>query len=244
MINCKNYCILKAYGVDDDQLEKCNALKKTGVQIKIENSFLDYRFLVINDSASEVEFNEVVLGLVKVLGENLYSDNDESLEQVVVNMLRNDGKTVSVAESFTGGMISSRFVNVSGCSSVFYEGLVTYGSSAKIRRLHVKVQTLENYGVVSKEIANEMTQGLLSNRITDYAVATTGCAGPDSDEYDTPVGLCYVCIANNKFSVVAELMIDGDRNEIRNKAVNYALFLFLQILRGKYGADEIIKMKI
>ncbi len=244
MISCKNLCVLKAFDLPEDVLEDVRAAETEGIEIAIVEEYRDFTISVINNTADEVVFNGVVTALKRILGSALYSEDGETLEEVMVKELKNAGKTFSVAESFTGGLISARTVNVGGASSVFYEGLVTYGSSAKIRRLHVKVQTIEKYGVVSSEVVLEMTQGLLANRITDYALATTGCAGPDSDEFDTPVGLCYVAVSCAEGSLVYELLFDGDRNYIRNTAANFALYGFIEVIRGDIAVGQTIKRKI
>ncbi len=244
MINCKNLCLLKAFDLSEDVIEAARNAAKEGVSVEISEEYRDFTLSVINYTADEVVFNGVVMALKTLLGKSLYSEDGETLEEVLVKELKECGKTFSVAESFTGGLISTRTVSVSGASGVFYEGLVTYGSSAKIRRLHVKVQTIEKYGIVSEEVAKEMTQGLLANRIADYALSTTGCAGPDTDEYDTPVGLCYVAIACAEGTLILELMIDGDRNYIRNTATNCALFNFIGVIRGNIAVGQTIKRKI
>lgn len=244
MINCKNLCTLKAFDVDAEVLDEVRAASTDGVSVEIREEFRDFSIVVVNYTADEVAFNGVVTRLKKLLGRSLYSEDGEALEEVLVRELRSAGKTFSVAESFTGGLISARVVNVGGASEVFYEGLVTYGSSAKIRRLHVKVQTIESCGIVSKDVVLEMAQGLLANRITDYAVSTTGCAGPDSDEFDTPVGLCYVAIACADGALVLELMIDGDRSYVRNTATNFALYNFIGVIRGETAVGQTIKRKI
>ncbi len=244
MINCKNLCTLKAFDIDAEALEAVKASAIDGVSVEINEEYRDFTISVINYSADEVAFNGVVNGLKRLLGKSLYSEDGEELEDVLVKELKNAGKTFSVAESFTGGLISSRVVNVSGASEVFYEGLVTYGSSAKIRRLHVKVQTIESCGIVSEEVVCEMAQGLLANRIADYAVSTTGCAGPESDEFDTPVGLCYVAIACAEGALVLELLIDGDRKYVRNTATNFALYHFIGVIRGETAVGQTIKRKI
>lgn len=244
MINCKNLCTLKAFDVSEEKLIEAQAAAKEGVEIEIAEEYRDFTVNVINYTADEVVFQGVVNELKRIFDKALYSEDGETLEEVLIKELKERGKTFSVAESFTGGLISARIVGVAGASEVFYEGLVTYGSSSKIRRLHVKVQTIEGFGIVSKEVVLEMTQGLLANRITDYAVATTGCAGPDSDEFDTPVGLCYVAIAGAEGALVYELMFDGDRNYIRNASANFALYGFIGVIRGDIAVGQTIKRKI
>lgn len=244
MINCKNLCILKAFDVAEEKIKEARLAAKEGVEVEISEEYRDFTVSVINYSADEVVFQSVVNELKRLMSRELYSEDGETLEEVLIKELKEKGKTFSVAESFTGGLISARVVSVSGASEAFYEGLVTYGSSSKIRRLHVKVQTIESYGIVSEEVVREMAQGLLANRITDYAVATTGCAGPDSDEFDTPVGLCYVAIAGTDGALVYELMFDGDRNYIRNTSANFALYGFIGVIRGDIAVGQTIKRKI
>lgn len=244
MINCKNLCLLKAFDLSEDDVKAARGAAIDGIEVEISEEYRDFTVSVINYTADEVAFNGVVNALKKLLEKSLYSEDGETLEEVAIKELKERGKTFSVAESFTGGLISARIVGVSGASAAFYEGLVTYGSSAKIRRLHVKVQTIESYGVVSEEVALEMAQGLLANRITDYAVSTTGCAGPDSDEYDTPVGLGYIAVAGAEGALIVEMLADGDRNYIRNVAANFALYYFIGVIRGDVAVGQTIKRKI
>ena len=244
MINCKNLCLLKAFDLSEDDVKAARGAATDGIEVEISEEYRDFTVSVINYTADEVAFNGVVNALKKLLEKSLYSEDGETLEEVAIKELKERGKTFSVAESFTGGLISARIVGVSGASAAFYEGLVTYGSSAKIRRLHVKVQTIESYGVVSEEVALEMAQGLLANRITDYAVSTTGCAGPESDEYDTPVGLGYIAVAGAEGALIVEMLADGERNYIRNVATNFALYYFIGVIRGDVAVGQTIKRKI
>ena len=125
-------------------------------------------------------------------------------------------------------MICSLLVGVSGASAVLYEGAVTYSANAKIRRLHVKASTLENYGAASKQVCAEMLDGLISTRMSDFAVATTGCAGPDTDEFGTPVGRCYIGVADRERKEIFELNFDEERNGLRRHAANTALWTLLR----------------
>lgn len=244
MINCKNLCLLKAFDLNEDDIKAAREEAMPGIEVEIKEEYRDFTVSVINYSADEIAFNSVVNSLKKILKNAIYSDDGETLEEVAIKELKDRGKTFSVAESFTGGLISARIVGVGGASAAFYEGLVTYGSSAKIRRLHVKVQTIENYGIVSEQVALEMAQGLLANRITDYAISTTGCAGPDSDEYDTPVGLGYIAVASAEGALIVKLSADGDRNYIRNAATNFALYYFIGVIRGDVAVGQTINRKI
>ncbi len=101
-------------------------------------------------------------------------------------------KTLSVAESCTGGLVSSLMTDVSGSSAYIHSNFVTYANEAKVKYLQVNPQTLEQYGAVSVQTAGEMVKGLLKNTGSDYALATTGIAGPTGGTDEKPVGLVYI----------------------------------------------------
>ncbi|MEG1394451.1 MAG: CinA family protein [Clostridia bacterium] len=163
----------------------------------------------------------------------IYSDSDVSLAQCVVDRALEKGVRISLAESITGGMICSSLVDVSGSSKVLVEGLVAYMEESKVRRLHVKLKTLEKYGIVSAPVAKEMVQGLLENSNVTLSLSTTGCAGPSSDQYDTPVGLAFIAIGNKDGITAQEVMFEGSRNYIRNCVKETALYMLLKNINNK-----------
>ena len=113
-----------------------------------------------------------------------------------------NNKTLSIAESCTGGLLSSLMTDVSGSSAYIKCNFVTYANEAKMQYLGVKKQTLENYGAVSLQTAEEMVKGLLERTGCDYALATTGIAGPTGGTEEKPVGLVYIGIGTkDKFHV-------------------------------------------
>ncbi len=229
---CKNYCVLKVFDIDADVLSKCRKIAAIdGVSLEFKQQNLDCKLTLVNKSASDIEFQRMLDLILDALGDNVYANYDTTLEQCVIENARNKGAKIAVAESLTGGMICSRLVDVSGSSSVLYEGFVTYDVSSKVRRLHVKLATIEEHGVVSEEVAREMAQGLLQNNEIDLAIATTGCAGPLSDEYDTPVGLSYIAIGNRYGIEVYDTFFDKDRNDIRKSVTNTALYLALKNIK-------------
>lgn len=226
---CKNCCILKAFDIDTDIVNKCKSLANVeGVSLEFSQKYLDCKLTLINKSASDIVFQKILDDILEILSDNLYANYDTTLEQCVIENARQRGMKIAVAESLTGGMICARLVNVPGSSSVLYEGFVTYDASAKVRRLHVKLSTIQENGVVSEEVCREMIQGLLSNNEIDFAIATTGCAGPSSDEYDTPIGLSYIGIGSRDVINVYDTFFDKERNEIRKCVTNTALYLALK----------------
>ncbi len=165
------------------------------------------------------------------LGDTIYAINDITLEEQVINLLKLRRRKISVAESFTGGGIAKRLTSVSGASEVYFEGLNVYDEVSKIKRLGVTEYTLKTLGAVSDQTAYEMAYGLLNTGDCDVAVATTGIAGPKSDRSMQPVGLCYIAVGTKERIRVYRYIFDGDRKEITEKAINYALFYVYRQLK-------------
>lgn len=138
-----------------------------------------------------------------------------TLAAAVVNALRAAGKTVACAESLTGGMLASRLVDVPGASSVLGEAYVTYSNEAKMRLLGVSKDTLRQFGTVSAQCAREMAEGARRASGADFALSTTGIAGPDGGTPEKPVGLVYVGVASANGCEAQELHLRGERDWIR-----------------------------
>jgi nicotinamide-nucleotide amidase len=132
------------------------------------------------------------------LGEVIYAEGVETMEEVVVRRGRAHGKTVATAESCTGGLVASRLTNVSGSSEMFRYGWVTYANEAKMSELDVPAALLEKHGAVSAEVAQAMAEGALRHSGADVAVAVTGIAGPTGGTPEKPVGLVYFGLATKE----------------------------------------------
>lgn len=165
--------------------------------------------------------------LYKLAGEYIYGEGGDALETVAIKLLAEKGLTLACAESVTGGMVSSRLVGVAGASKVFKGGAVTYNDAAKADMLGVSSDSLEKYGAVSPEVAEEMAKGALEEFGADIGLSTTGNAGPDA-QGKAPVGQVYVCVAfrdKNSAPVTAGRKMLRDRNSIRNVTSLFALDL-------------------
>lgn len=127
--------------------------------------------------------------------QNLVSENGDSLEEVVVRLLADQGKTVTTAESCTGGRIANRITDVSGSSAVFSHGYVTYSNLAKQELLGVDGTLLDECGAVSEEVACAMAEGVLDASDADVAIAVTGIAGPTGGSEEKPVGTVWLAIS-------------------------------------------------
>lgn len=156
------------------------------------------------------------------------------IEDKIGRMLKSKKMTVTTAESCTGGLVSGTLVNAAGISDVFKEGFVTYSNEAKEKMLHVKSETLNTYGAVSRETAVEMAEGAAREAEADVAVSVTGIAGPGGGTAEKPVGLVYIgCYIKGK-TIVKRCFFSGNRESIRKSSVKEALdILYCQLL-----ADE------
>lgn len=190
----------------------------------------EVHFRVTASAASEEEAQHLIAPVVEELyrrfGDHIYTTKEEeTLEEVIVKLLQEKKYTVVTAESCTGGMLSSRLVNVAGVSEVLKEGFITYSNEAKMKYLRVKPETLAAHGAVSAETAKEMAQGAAQAAHAEAALAITGIAGPDGGTEQKPVGLVYIaCNVNGKITT-KELRLKGNRMKIRDLSVIYALDL-------------------
>ena len=169
---------------------------------------------------AEAAVEDMTARVMDIIGEYVYSTDNEELADVVANMLLDKNITISCAESCTGGLFAGTLINTDGISKVFDRGIVTYSNEAKIKELGVKVETLDTFGAVSPETAAEMAEGIRAKTGTDMAVSVTGIAGPGGGSADKPVGLVYIGIAyDGKTDVVKAQMRNVTRNWNRNYAV-------------------------
>ena len=152
------------------------------------------------------------------------------IEEEIVAILKEKKWQVTCAESCSGGLIAASLVNVEGVSDVFMESYVTYANSAKHKLLGVSLQTLDQYGAVSRQVAEQMARGAADAAGAQAAIAVTGIAGPGGGTPDKPVGLVYIgCFVNGKI-VVTENRFHGNRMEIRQQTKQAALSLLLNCL--------------
>ena len=154
----------------------------------------------------------------------------KTLEEEVVELLARKHLTVTTAESCTGGLIAGTLINAAGASDVLNEGYVTYSNEAKERLVHVSHETLERYGAVSAQTAQEMAEGAARAAGADAALSATGIAGPGGGSVEKPVGLVYIGCCLNGRTVVKECRFNGSRMENRLRTVEAALTMLKEQL--------------
>ncbi len=146
------------------------------------------------------------------------------------NVLKERGLLLATAESCTGGGLSYWLTSVPGSSEWFERGFVTYSNSAKIDMLGVSSETLEEFGAVSEEVVNEMADGALTYSAADVSIAITGVAGPGGGTPDKPVGTVWLAWSHSVTTLTKQYHFEGDRQSIRQQAIEQALSVLLAIL--------------
>ena len=152
--------------------------------------------------------------------------------QRAFSLLRDRKQSVTFAESLTGGLIASTFIENPGASAVIGESYVSYSEEAKQRLLGVKKETLENHGVVSARCAAQMAAGARIRSGADWAVSATGLAGPDGGTQETPVGTVFIGVSSAKETFTREFHFSGDRMQVRLQAVQAALDFLEEVIKA------------
>jgi nicotinamide-nucleotide amidase len=187
-------------------------------------------------AASEAEARRMIAGLESEirarLGSHVYGADEENLEQVVVRTLIDHGLTLATAESCTGGLIGCRITDVSGSSECYLGGVVSYSNETKMELLGVDRLILEQYGAVSREVAEAMAVGVRRRLGADIGVSATGIAGPGGGSEGKPVGLVYIGLARDDDVSVTEHRFGQDRLGNKHRTSQAALDLIRRMLIG------------
>ncbi len=179
----------------------------------------------------EKGINHQVDLLEGILGEAIIAEEDIPIEQLVGQYLILKNKTVATAESCTGGHIAHVITSVPG-SSAYYKGtVVAYSNDVKIKLLQVDKKLIREYGAVSKEVVEQMAKGVLRSMSTDYAIATSGIAGPDGGSIDKPVGTTWISVVAKDACVTKKFQFSYDRKLNIERATQKALLMLFKLLR-------------
>ena len=157
------------------------------------------------------------------LGENVFGEDNQTMEEAVGILFSEKHKTLAIAESCTGGLISDRITDVSGCSNYFQGTVIAYSNKIKIHLLGVSEEDLDRHGAVSSPVAIQMAQGVRKLARTDYALGVTGIAGPTGATPQKPVGLVYIAVSSEDGTYSKEFRFLGDRTVVKRRASQMAL---------------------
>lgn len=172
----------------------------------------------VQDAADKLEKK-----FLAVFKNRFYGRDNETLPNVIGRWFQGRHKTLAVAESCTGGLISKMITDEAGASTYFIEGLTTYSNRSKMKQLNIRANTLQRFGAVSAEVARDMARNLRILSNVDYALSVTGVAGPGGGTLEKPVGLVFIGCATPRHTVVEHFHFHGDRALIRQRAAVMAL---------------------
>jgi len=189
-----------------------------------------------DDDEAKKLVKPIVKEIKNRLGSSIYTTREDvTLEQDIVELLIANKLTVCTAESCTGGMVSSRLINVAGASEVFKYGFVTYSNKAKRKLIGVKKPTLEKHTAVSEQVAKEMAKGAASESKADVSLSVTGLAGPGGGSNETPVGTIYVGCCIKGETKAYKYVFSGNRQRIREQATSAALTVLRKSILEYYS---------
>ena len=227
-IGYRNYRIV---GMGESYVEEAvgpQLLALTGLELGYCARMGEVDLRVIGSTAILTQADAIVRAK---LAQFIFSTEREDLETVLIRELAARRATLAVAESCTGGFLAHRLTNVAGASEVFLAGFVTYSNAAKTAMLGVASALIEEHGAVSEPVARTMAEGALEKTAAQFALATTGIAGPGGGSPEKPVGTAYIALAGGGETVVKHLFFPTDRETFKQLATQTALNLLRQRLR-------------
>ena len=187
----------------------------------------------VDEQTGLQELAENETKLREMLGDAIYGEGTDSMQKVIGKTLKDRGMTVGVAESCTGGFLASLFTQLPGASEYFYGGVISYDNSVKMNVLGVSKEVLDTYGAVSQECAEQMAAGARRVLGTDYAIATTGIAGPDGGTAEKPAGTVWIAVATPEGITSKKFTFNSTRRNINIErfAANALNMLRIQLLK-------------
>jgi len=190
-----------------------------------------------NEEVLQKAIQENIHSLTTIIGDIIVGfDEDETIEVIIGRLLRQQGKTIATAESCTGGKIAQILTSVAGASNYFRGSVVSYATDTKISVLGVSAQTIEKYTVVSAAVASEMALGIQKLMKADYAIATTGNAGPSKGDADAEVGTVFIALATHETVFVSAFNFGQPRDKVIDRTTNKALeILQKEILKNPFN---------
>jgi len=182
-----------------------------------------------SDNALSLEFiiNQQIASLAEILGKSIIAFEDILLEQIVSTLLRRNGQTLAVAESCTGGNIAHHLTLLAGSSDIFSGGVIAYSNKLKINLLGVNSADIETFGAVSRQVVEQMAQGVCRITNSDFGIATSGIAGPSGGTSEKPVGTVWIAVCS-KNKTVSQVFQFGNFREQNIERATQSAFLMLK----------------
>ncbi len=192
------------------------------------------RLTGMGDSTNlESEMTNETDKLKKLIAPYIYGEEDETLVQIIGKLLRESGKTLATAESFTGGNIAHLITSVPGSSEYYMGSVISYSNEIKKSELNVNADILVRKGAVSEEVAIQMAEGVRTKYNVDFAVSTTGIAGPDGGSDEKPVGTVWIAVTDANKTVAKKYLLGTNRMRVIQVASETALNQLRKLIIGQ-----------
>jgi nicotinamide-nucleotide amidase len=224
---------LRFYGVSESAVAQ--ALEEAGgdgdgVEATVCARDFEIHVDLVVGEAGGPRANAIAEGLRERLGGSLFTEDERTVAEIVLELCRERGLTLATAESCTGGLVAARLTGVPGSSDVFRGSVVAYANDVKTHELGVPTEVLDAHGAVSAETASAMAIGVRKRLETDVGVSDTGVAGPGGGTPEKPVGLVYLHASGPDGELAASFSVPADRDTVRTRATVAALHLVRRLL--------------
>lgn len=218
-----------------DKLGNIDELMEGNKLAFLPNQFGVRMRLTVSGETEEIAKNkldEIEQKIRLLVGHYIYGKEDELLEEVIAKIMIDRGLKLAVAESCTGGLISSRITNVPGSSHFFERGVITYSNASKVELLHVQEDAIQKYGAVSLEVCRQMAEGIKAISGIDIGISITGILGPTGATPTKPIGLVYIGLCDDKLCTAKEFHFGDNRLMNKDRASQAALEMLRRHLLG------------
>ena len=176
-----------------------------------------------NPTQLNAEMQLIINELYELVGNNIYGEENDTLEKVIGKQLKKENKTIATAESCTGGYIAHLITSVPGSSGYYKGSVISYANEVKINELGVLPETLKTVGAVSEDCVKQMAEGIRKKLNTDFAIATSGIAGPDGGTAQKPVGTVWIAISSSKRTIAKQFNFGDNRERTIQRSAIQAL---------------------
>jgi len=226
--------VLTLFGVPEPLVEE--KIEAVGLPVGVRLAFgVEFPLVLVklraDGAKAATQLDQAEELVASLYPEAIVARGSETIAATTASLLLAKGKTLSLAESCTGGLIGKMLTDIPGSSGFLERGAITYSNSAKSDWLHVADNILETYGAVSSECAQAMAEGIRQVAKSDFSLAVTGIAGPDGGTQEKPVGTVFIALAKKSGTIVDAHLFAGDRNRVRMRTACAALALLQRSLR-------------
>jgi len=222
--------LLRTFGIGESNLDRIlhdiaqdDADSVLGFRTQFPDNLVRILVRAADESGATRRLDELEREIRARLGDLVLGAGERGLEEIVAEILREKKLTLAVAESLTGGLVTSRLTDVPGSSAYLLASFVTYANDAKVRELGVDPEALARHGAVSEVVARQMAEGARRRAGTDVGLATTGVAGPDGGSPEKPVGTVWIALADSAGTIAHRYQMMAERRRNKELASQLAL---------------------